>query len=92
VENIWDLFQMKDSSLWSLINFFGRVERKGDQTLSQVLLWKDTVWMGMLFGNQKKQGDSTQLFPMQKPITSSSGLRGPETCKNSCELYKDGKV
>jgi len=53
VQNIWDLFQMKDSSLWSLINFFGRVERKGDQTLSQVLLWKDTVWMGM-FGNQKE--------------------------------------
>jgi len=53
VQNIWDLFQMKDSSLWSLINFFGRVERKGDQTLSQVLLWKDTVWMGM-FGNKKE--------------------------------------
>jgi hypothetical protein len=35
----------------------------------QSVLWKDTVWMGM-FGNQKKQGDWTQLFPMQKPITS----------------------
>jgi hypothetical protein len=67
MQNIWNLFQIKDS-LWSLINFFGRVE-KGSSNLSQVLLWKDTVWMGM-FGNQKKQGDWTQLFPMQKPITS----------------------
>jgi hypothetical protein len=26
VQNIWNLFQIKDS-LWSLINFFGRVEK-----------------------------------------------------------------